>query len=211
MEKEGEREEIVLATWQASGKLFILQQRLQLNANYGHNRKCRSLSGVGVRKGEGQSVKEINGLKIGKVNMSCALCPGTGCWLPLPGTNLFYFSTRMARTWPGQRTARGLSANSKMRFLSSAFLLLNFPPSSLHSALHSFPLSISLRAAISFGGHKSVTALKMTDTACWSHGQEREASRCYKVDKPTHTHQIHTQPFDSHEQLPHHLQFIEFS
>jgi len=45
----------------------------------------------GTRRGErqdGASVKEINGLKIGKVNMSWAIaCPGTG---RLPRTNLFY-------------------------------------------------------------------------------------------------------------------------
>jgi len=78
-----------------------------------------------------------------------------------------------------------------MRFLSSAF-----SPQSTSLSL-SLSLSFTEWAAISFGGHKSVTALKMTDTACWSHGQEREASRCYKVDKLTHT-PIHAQQTHTH-------------
>lgn len=43
------------------------------------------------------------------------------------------------------------------------------------------------------GGHESVTALKMTDTACWSHGQEREASHTKQTNKHTHTLQTYTQ------------------
>jgi len=49
-------------------------------------RAAKRLRGAGRK--DGASVKEINGLKIGKVNMSWAIaCPGTG---RLPRTNLFY-------------------------------------------------------------------------------------------------------------------------
>jgi len=69
------------ATWQASGKLFRqLQQRAR------GQKAAKRLRGAGRK--DGASVKEINGLKIGKVNMSWAIaCPGTG---RLPRTNLFY-------------------------------------------------------------------------------------------------------------------------
>jgi len=43
----------------------------------------------------------------------------------------------------------------------------------------------------------------MTDTACWSHGQEREASRCYKVDGLTHT-PIYAQQTNTQTHTPPH-------
>lgn len=51
----------LLATWQASGKLFILQQ---LPAS--PDRKCRSENNRSCGGVSRASVKEINGLKIGK-------------------------------------------------------------------------------------------------------------------------------------------------
>lgn len=58
--------------------------------------------------------------------------------------------------------------------------------------LHSLPLSLHLSVSLYEGRHESVTALKMTDTACWSHGQEREASRCHKTAHNKHTHRYIT-------------------
>jgi len=56
------------------------------NSGLGVKRQRRGCAGAGRK--DGASVKEINGLKIGKVNMSWAIaCPGTG---RLPRTNLFY-------------------------------------------------------------------------------------------------------------------------
>lgn len=92
--------------------------------NFSFYNNCQQVptGSVGVRieeEGEGQgvlregglsraSVKEINGLKIGKVNMSCALPSSWDRTLPLPGTtNLFYFRARLDRTWPAQGMARG--------------------------------------------------------------------------------------------------------
>jgi len=50
-------------------------------------------------------------------------------------------------------------------------------------------------------GHKSGTALKMTDTASWSHGQEREANHGYKA---------HTGQGENQDTKPHSKNCIKF-
>jgi len=63
-------------------------ENFSANYNSGLGSKGSEEVARGARRKDGASVKEINGLKIGKVNMSWAIaCPGTG---RLPRTNLFY-------------------------------------------------------------------------------------------------------------------------
>lgn len=138
----------LLATWQASGKLFILQYCQQVSTG---SVGVRIEKWIGEQSGgereEGRdrgmaraSVKEINGLQIGKVNMSCALpvsCPGTGRWLQRPRRlclGLTYFIPGQGWTGHGRDKAllRGLSANTKMRFLSC---LMPLPACSLYLSL----------------------------------------------------------------------------
>lgn len=91
---------------------------------------------------------------------------------PLPGTNLFYSRARLDRHSQRRRGEAKCKHKDEISFLP----------------LLSLPLSPNLSVSLYEGRHESVTALKMTDTACWSHGQEREASRCHKTAHNKHTH-----------------------
>lgn len=171
----------LLATWQASGKLFILQQ---VSTGCEGVQIEEWIEGRGVLGGMARaSVKEINGLQIGKVNMSCALpvvpvCPGTwtGRWLQsCRCLGLTYFIP--GQGWTG--TAKAGMGEAKCKHKDE----ISFLP---------LPHFLSLSLSLFEGRHESVTALKMTDTACWSHGQEREASPCHKTAHNKHTHRYTT-------------------